>query len=99
MRERCTAGSGSSLPETRCRWLRGKRGSQMIEATLVMPLTVLIMISLIGLMMTFFGNLKEQIQDHETERRETYAKQETDMVRLRDKAEQLIQSENGGNGA
>ena len=45
---------------------------KIVEATLTVPLTILIMVSLIGLMMTFYTELTDQIGEHDAYRAKTY---------------------------
>lgn len=45
---------------------------KIVEATLTVPLTILIMVSLIGLFMTFFTVLTDQIEEHDAYRAKTY---------------------------
>lgn len=75
--------------------LRSRRGSQMVEATMVLPLTILIMAALIGLMMTFFIRLTDQVEVNAQERQKLYEKEETGIIRLhdriRDAGEEVVQ--------
>lgn len=41
-----------------------KRGSIYVEASMVMPLTCFIIVALMGIMMTFHGELSRQIKLH-----------------------------------
>ncbi len=45
---------------------------KMAEAALTVPLTILIMVSLIGLMMSFYSELADQVAEHDAYRSETY---------------------------
>ena len=45
---------------------------KIVEATLTVPLTILIMVSLIGLMMTFYSSLTDQVAEHDAYRAKTY---------------------------
>lgn len=45
---------------------------KIVEATILMPMTILIIISLIGLMMTFYDRLEKQTESHEKMRNEIY---------------------------
>ena len=45
---------------------------KMVEATILIPLTILIIISLIGLMMTFYDRLEKQTESHAAMRNEIY---------------------------
>ena len=57
----------------------------MVEATMVLPLTILIMAGLIGLMLSFYADLTEQTRVYESRRQELYQLSETDVVRLHDR--------------
>ena len=57
----------------------------MVEATMVLPLTILIMAGLIGLMPSFYADLTEQTRGYESRRHELYQLSETDVVRLHDR--------------
>ncbi len=58
---------------------------RIIEATLIMPLTLLITAALIGLMMNFYEDLDKQIQRHAEERKEIYKVSETVAIRVQDR--------------
>lgn len=58
---------------------------RIIEATLIMPLTLLITAALIGLMMNFYEDLDKQIERHMEERKEIYKVSETVAIRLQDR--------------
>ena len=45
---------------------------KIVEAALTVPLTILVMVSLIGLMMTFYTDLSDQVAEHEAYRAENY---------------------------
>ena len=45
---------------------------KIVEAALTVPLTILIMVSLIGLMMTFYDGLLDQVAEHDAYRAEKY---------------------------
>ncbi len=57
----------------------------MVEATLVMPLSILVTVALILLMVEFFGVFRTQISTHNTARQSLYEKKETQVIRLKDK--------------
>ncbi|MGN0714746.1 MAG: hypothetical protein ACI4LN_02915 [Anaerovoracaceae bacterium] len=57
----------------------------MVEATMVLPLTILIMAGLIGLMISFYTDLTEQTREYTSRRQELYQLEETDVVRLHDR--------------
>lgn len=45
---------------------------KVVETTILIPLTILIIIGLIGLMMTFYDRLEKQTESHENMRSEIY---------------------------
>ena len=45
---------------------------KIVEATLIMPVTCLIITALIGLMMSFYGELNDQIEANEVLRDKIY---------------------------
>ena len=45
---------------------------KIVEATILIPLTILIIISLIGLMMTFYDRFDKQTESHIKMRNEIY---------------------------
>ena len=58
---------------------------RIIEATLIMPLTLLITAALISLMMNFYEDLDKQIEQQREERKEIYKVSETVAIRLQDR--------------
>ncbi len=58
---------------------------RMIEATLIIPLTILIVAALISLMMNFYSDLNAQIEQHEVEIKEEYKISETIGIRVWDR--------------
>ena len=58
---------------------------KMVEATLIMPVTCLIIIALIGLMMTFYFELNDQISENSIKRDRLYEDREVTEIRLRDR--------------
>ena len=64
--------------------LRSRRGSQIVESAMVLPLTVLILAALVGLLMTFYITLTEQIKTHEQEREKLYEQNEVHVLRMKD---------------
>ena len=58
---------------------------KIVEATMIMPLTCLIIIALIGLMMNFYSKLDRQISENAVRRDEIYEVREVTVVRIRDK--------------
>lgn len=57
----------------------------MVEATLIMPVTCLIIIALIGLMMTFYFELNHQIDENSIKRDRLYEDREVTEIRFRDR--------------
>ena len=47
---------------------------KIVEAVILIPLTILIIVAIIGLMMNFYEDLGRQISDHEKARIEIYEK-------------------------
>lgn len=58
---------------------------RIVEASLVVPLTILIMAALIGLMMSFYAEFDEQLDRHTEEREKLYAVSETTYIRAYDR--------------
>ena len=58
---------------------------KIVEATMIMPLTCLIIIALIGLMMNFYSELDRQISENAVRRDEIYEIREVTVIRIRDK--------------
>ena len=58
---------------------------KIVEATMIMPLTCLIIIALMGLMMNFYSGLDRQISENAVRRDEIYEVREVTVVRIRDK--------------
>lgn len=58
---------------------------KMVEATLIMPVTCLIIIALIGLMMTFYFELNHQIDENSIKRDRLYEDREVTEIRFRDR--------------
>jgi len=52
---------------------------------MVLPLTILVMVALIGLMMAFFTDLQAQVEDHAVLRAEQYREKEVQNIRVRDR--------------
>lgn len=57
---------------------------KIVEATLIMPVTCLIITALIGLMMSFYGELNDQIEANEVLRDKIYETREVTVIRIRD---------------
>ena len=45
---------------------------KMVESTLLIPLTIMIIMTIIGLMMTFYGNLERAAETHAEMRESIY---------------------------
>ncbi len=58
---------------------------RFVEASLIMPLTLLITSALIALMMGFYSNLGEQIKAHGEELKDVYKVSETVGIRVQDR--------------
>lgn len=58
---------------------------KFIEASLLMPMTCLIVISMIGIMMCMYNHLILQIEEHDIAREEMYRTREVTGIRLYDK--------------
>ena len=55
-----------------------------MESAMVLPLTVLILAALVGLLMTFYITLTEQIKTHEQEQEKLYEQNEVHVLRMKD---------------
>lgn len=58
---------------------------KIVEATMIMPLTCLIIIALMGLMINFYSELDRQISENAVRRDEIYEVREVTVIRIRDK--------------
>ena len=58
---------------------------KIVEATMIMPLTCLIIIALMGLMMNFYSELDRQIRENAVRRDEIYEVREVTVIRIRDR--------------
>ena len=58
---------------------------KIVEATLLMPLTCLIIIAVMGLMMEFYSELDRQISDNAVRRHKIYEVMEVTVSRIRDR--------------
>ena len=56
----------------------------MVEAAMVLPVTILLTAALLCLLVTFPVHLLEQIAGHETERDQQYEMKEVTQLRIRD---------------
>ena len=63
---------------------------KLVEATLIMPVTCLIIIALIGLMMTFYFELNDQISENSIKRDRLYEDREVTEIRLRDRLADVL---------
>ena len=64
---------------------------KFIEATLLFPLTFLIMLALIALMMQFYQALSMQIEPHDENRYQIFTPMESNWIRLQDRVQQGIE--------
>ena len=74
---------------------KSRRGSQIVEATMVLPVTVFVTVALIGLVMSFHFQLLRQIEEHSADRQQLYLVQETAALRILDS---LSDTEGGSRG-
>ena len=58
---------------------------KIVEATLIMPVTCLIITALIGLMMSFYDELNAQIESNAVLRDKIYETREVTVIRVRDR--------------
>ncbi len=58
-----------------------KRGSLYIEASMLMPLACFIMIALMGIIMTFYGHLVKQTENHKEEVCKWECTKEIELIR------------------
>ena len=58
---------------------------KIVEATLIMPVTCLIITALIGLMMSFYDELNGQIESNAVLRDKIYETREVTVIRVRDR--------------
>ena len=63
---------------------------KFVEATLIMPVTCLIVTALIGLMMSFYMELDRQISENAARRDEIYETREISVIRLRDSITEVL---------
>lgn len=64
-----------------------------IEASLVFPLTCLILAALIALMMQFYQDLDRQIAQHDTDRSKVFQPAEMHRIRMQDRIRQTVGQE------
>lgn len=67
---------------------------RIVEASLIVPLTILIMSALIALMMSFYSELGEQIDEHNAKRDKLYEVSEMTYVRAYDRLSAVAVSAN-----
>ena len=63
---------------------------KFVEATLIMPVTCLIVTALIGLMISFYMELDRQISENAARRDEIYETREVSVIRLRDSITEVL---------
>ena len=63
---------------------------KFVEATLIMPVTCVIVTALIGLMMSFYMELDRQISENAARRDEIYETREVSVIRLRDSITEVL---------
>lgn len=63
---------------------KNRTGSQIVEAAMVLPLTILIIAALIILIMGYHFQLLRQIEDHGEARNQMYLFPETAGIRMMD---------------
>lgn len=66
---------------------------KIVEASLVVPLTCLIMAALIALMMQFYQDLDRQIEQHDADRGKVFRPAEISCIRAQDRLRQTIGQE------
>ncbi len=64
--------------------LRSKRGS-FVEATMVLPLSILMIIALINLMIGFYQGFYTQVENRQEDIKEMYRIREVSIIRAYDK--------------
>ena len=62
-----------------------RRGSQIVEAAMVLPVTILIFSALVFLLMSFYFNFMEQIDTHAAQRDELYQTEEVLLLQIKDR--------------
>ena len=65
--------------------LKGKAGSIFIEASLVLPLTCIILITMITMAMSFYRNIYDQVQNHKEEMMNESHRLQMEAVRVYEK--------------
>lgn len=63
---------------------------KIVEATLIIPVTCLIITALIGLMMSFYIELDSQISENLKKRDIIYKTREVSIIRLRDSLGEVL---------
>ena len=64
---------------------------KIVEATLIMPVTCLIITALIGLMMSFYDELNAQIESNAVLRDKIYETREVTVIRVRDRLTEVAE--------
>lgn len=64
--------------------LQSRKGSAYVESALVMPLTCLIIIGLMGIIMTFHGQLLQQVSKHKAEAANWECSNQLQLIRIHD---------------
>lgn len=63
---------------------------KFVEATMIMPVTCLIVTALIGMMMSFYMELDRQISENAVRRDKLYETREVSVIRLRDSLTEVL---------
>ena len=66
------------------RLFRNRKGSQIAEAAMVLPVAILLFSGLVCILISFYVNLTEQIAEHAAEREELYQFREISILRIKD---------------
>ena len=66
---------------------------KFVEASLVVPLTCLILAALIALMMQFYQDLDRQIAQHDADRGKVFQPAEMHRIRVQDRIRQTVGQE------
>lgn len=73
--------------------LKSRKGSQIAEAAMVLPVTILIFSGLVCILISFYVNLTEQIAEHAAERAELYQSCEISILRIKDSLSHVQEEE------
>ncbi len=60
----------------------------MVEATMVLPVTILIIMALIVMLLNFYTDFTQQVADHDEKRSEMYEMKEISIMRMKVSASQ-----------